>query len=110
MFIHEAKLFKYRDCEQQFFGLLFWVFFGGVFFFFEIITFLKSKIAYLSPIRLNTAYELYNFSNANNFVLILKPFQGEVRHLKRAKNNIIHCRFVNCVKLKKSKKKKDFLF
>lgn len=77
MFIHEAKLFKYRACEQQFFGLFF--------FFLEIITFLKSKIAYLSPIRLNTAYELYNFSNANNFLLILKPFQGEVRHLKRAK-------------------------
>lgn len=77
MFIHEAKLFKYRACEQQFFGLFC--------FFLEIITFLKSKIAYLSPIRLNTAYELYNFSNANNFLLILKPFQGEVRHLKRAK-------------------------
>lgn len=84
MFIHEAKLFKYRACEQQLFGLLFWFGFFGVFFF-EIITFLKSKIAYLSPIRLNTAYELYNFSNANNFLLILKPFQGEVRHLKRAK-------------------------
>lgn len=84
MFIHEAKLFKYRACEQQFFGLLFWFVFFLVFFF-EIITFLKSKIAYLSPIRLDTAYELYNFSNANNFLLILKPFQGEVRHLKRAK-------------------------
>lgn len=79
MFIHEAKLFKYRACEQQFLGGFFLVFF------LEIITFLKSKIAYLSPIRLDTAYELYNFSNANNFLLILKPFQGEVRHLKRAK-------------------------
>lgn len=73
MFIHEAKLLVV---------LVFWVFWV---FFFEIITFLKSKIAYLSPILLNTAYELYNFSNANNFLLILKPFQGEVRHLKRAK-------------------------
>lgn len=71
MFIHEAKLFKYRACEQQFFGGFFVFLFV---LFLEIITFLKSKIAYLSPIRLNTAYELYNFSNANNFLLILKPF------------------------------------
>lgn len=69
--------------NNSFLGCCFGVFFFG--FFFEIITFLNSKIAYLSPIRLNTAYELYNFSNANNFLLILKPFQGEVRHLKRAK-------------------------
>lgn len=42
MFMHVAKLLKYRACEPQFF--------------LEIITFLKSKIAYLLPIRLNTAY------------------------------------------------------